>query len=61
MDNIIHLTPALQATPAELKAALCWDAYREAALIAQQTLDRDDAMRAGRAWARFLDAFAVTK
>ena len=61
MDNIIHLTPELQATPAELKAALCWDAYREAALIAQQTLDRDDAMRAGRAWARFLDAFAVIK
>ena len=61
MDNIIHLTPALQATPAELKAALCWDTYREAALIAQQTLDREDAYKAGRALARFLDAFAVMK
>lgn len=61
MDNIIHLIPELQATPSEQEADACWLEYREAALAAQQTLDREDAYKAGRAWARFLDAFAVMK
>lgn len=61
MDNIIHLIPELQATPAEQEADDCWLEYRDAALAAQQTLDREDAYKAGRAWARFLDAFAVMK
>lgn len=61
MDNIIHLIPELQATPAEQEADACWLEYRDAALAAQQTLDREDAYKAGRAWARFLDAFAVMK
>ena len=61
MDNIIHLIPELQATPAEQEADACWLEYRDAALVAQQTLDREAAYKAGRAWARFLDAFAVVK
>jgi len=32
--------------------------YCEAARLAQATLDRSDAMRAGRTWAAFIDLFA---
>ena len=50
-----------QAEPPEQEANACWLEYRDAALVAQQTLDREDAYKAGRAWARFLDAFSVIK
>lgn len=57
----LELAPRFRDTPPspEMSDADCaWEEYREAALKAQATLDRNDAELAGRAWANFLDAFA---
>lgn len=62
MPKLTLITSRFQdISPKEQEADALWHEYREAALTAQRTLDRDDAMKAGKAWANFLDAFAVLK
>ena len=62
MPKLTLITSRFQdISPKEQEADALWLEYCDAALVAQQTLDREDAYKAGRAWARFLDAFAVVK
>lgn len=61
MHPELELAPRFRedAPSPEMSDADCaWEEYREAALKAQATLDRNDAELAGRAWAAFLDAYA---
>lgn len=52
------LSEVVRLPTTDERATAAFSAYCEAALLAQRTLDRADAVKAGRAWAAFLDLFA---
>lgn len=59
MAEIISINAARQAKSETVDEA--FNAYAQAAVKAQTTLDIRDAIVAGRAWARFINLFAVER
>ena len=57
MSNIV--VPNAGKHPQSDNDRAIWEAYRLAAIKAQNSLDIEDGVRAGKAWAAWLDHFRV--
>lgn len=47
--------------PLQTRIEAAWQAYLEAATLAQQTLALEDGIKAGHAWRRWLELFITTE